>query len=112
MTSPSTSRISHSGLSTSLKGDTWEFPAAECAFALEVVSVDRPGRRQRDYLKASGYARGEVPVFLLIDPVERTGTLFTEPKAGNYSVRQIVKFGESLLIPAGDRTVELPTENL
>ena len=95
-----------------IDGDTWEFPAAECAFALEVVSRDRPGRRQRDYQKAPGYARGGVPVFLLIDPLERTCTLFTEPKAGEYSVRQIVKFGESLLIPAGNSTVELPTENL
>jgi hypothetical protein len=95
-----------------IEGDTWEFPAAECAFALEVISGDRPGRRQRDYQKASGYARGGVPVFLLIDPVERTCTLFTEPKAGEYSVRQIVKFGEPLLIPADDGTVELPTGNL
>ncbi len=95
-----------------IDGDTWEFPAAECAFALEVVSGDRPGRRQRDYQKAPGYARGGVPVFLLTDPLERTCTLFTEPKAGEYSVRQIVKFGESLLIPAGNSTVELPTENL
>jgi hypothetical protein len=44
---------------------------------------------------------------LLIDPLERTCTLFTEPKHGKYSVRQIVKFGESLLIPASDSTVEL-----
>ncbi len=95
-----------------IEGDTWEFPAAECAFALEVVSGDRPGRRQRDYQKASGYARGGVPVFLLIDPVERTCTLFTEPKAGEYSVRQIVKFGEPLRIPAGNDAVELPTESL
>ena len=95
-----------------IDGDTWEFPAAECAFALEVVSGDRPGRRQRDYQKAPGYARGGVPVLLLIDPLERTCTLFTEPKAGEYSVRQIVKFGESLLIPAGNSTVELSTENL
>ena len=43
---------------------------------------------------------------------ERTCTLFTEPKAGEYSVRQIVKFGEFLLILAGDSTVELPTQNL
>jgi hypothetical protein len=28
-----------------IEGDTWEFPAAECAFALEVVPGDRPGRR-------------------------------------------------------------------
>jgi hypothetical protein len=95
-----------------IDGDTWEFPAAECTFALEVVSGDRAGRRQRDYQKASGYAKGKVPVFLLIDPVEGTCTLFMEPKDGEYSVRQIVKFGEPLLIPAGDSAVELPTDNL
>jgi Putative restriction endonuclease len=95
-----------------IDGDTWEFPAAECAFALEVVSGDRPGKRQRDYQKAVGYARGRVPVFLLIDPVESTCTLFTEPKAGEYSVKQIVKFGEPLFIPAGDSTVKLATGNL
>jgi hypothetical protein len=49
---------------------------------------------------------------LLIDSVERACTLFTEPSASEYSVRQIVKFGESLFIPAGDSTVELPSENL
>jgi Putative restriction endonuclease len=95
-----------------IDGDTWEFPAAECAFALEVVSGERPGRRQRDYQKAPGYARGGVPVLLLIDSVERTCTLFTEPKAGEYSVRQIVKFGERLSIPADGRTVELRTGDL
>ena len=95
-----------------IDGDSWEFPAAECSFALEVVSGDRPGRRQRDYQKASGYARGTVSVFLLIDPIQETCTLFTEPKAGEYSVRQIVKFGEPLSIPAGDVTVELPTATL
>ena len=95
-----------------IEGDTWEFPAAECGFALEVISGDRPGRRQRDYQKAAGYARGGVPLFLLIDPVERTCTLFTEPKTGEYSVRQIVKFGEPVSIPADGRMVELPTANL
>jgi hypothetical protein len=53
-----------------------------------------------------------VPLFLLIDPVERTCTLVTEPKTGEYSVRQIVKFGEPMYIPAGGRMVELPTANL
>jgi Uma2 family endonuclease len=84
-----------------IDGDNWEFPAADCSFALEVVSGARPGRRDREYQKASGYARGGVPVFLLIDPVERTCTLFTEPKAG-----------EPASIPAGDSTVGLATENL
>ena len=95
-----------------IEGDSWEFPAEECAFALEVVSGDRPGRRQRDYYKASGYAQGGVPVLLLIDPVEGICTLFTEPKAGDYSVRKIVKFGEPLSIPAAEGVVELPTEGL
>jgi len=95
-----------------IEGDTWEFPAAECGFALEVISGDRPGRRQRDYQKASGYARGGVPVFLLIDPVECTCTLCTEPKAGEYSVRQIVKFGEPLSIPADENVIEFRTDNL
>ena len=53
-----------------------------------------------------------MPLFLLIDPVERTRTLFTEPKTGEYSVRQIVKFGEPVSIPADGRMVELPTANL
>lgn len=94
-----------------IDGDTWEFPAAECTFALEVVSGDRQGKRLRDYQKALGYARGRVPVLLVIDPHESTCTLFTEPKSGEYSVRQIVKFGEPLFIPAGDSTVELATGN-
>jgi hypothetical protein len=95
-----------------IDGDTWEFPAQECTFALEVVSGDRPGRRQRDYQKASGYARGQVPVLLIIDPADQLCTLFTEPRSGEYSVRQIVKFGEPILIPAGDGAIELQTENL
>jgi hypothetical protein len=93
-----------------IDGDTWEFPAEECLFALVVVSGDRPGRRQRDYRKAAGYARGGVPVLLIIDPVERVCTLFTEPKNSEYSVRQITKFGEPVLIPAGGFSVTLPTD--
>lgn len=94
-----------------IDGDTWEFPASECAFALEVVSGDRPAKRQRDYRKAAGYGRGCVPVLLVVDAVEQTCTLFTEPKAGEYSVRQIVKFGEPVMIPADGGAVELDTRS-
>jgi hypothetical protein len=94
-----------------IDGDSWEFPASECLFALEVVSGDRPGRRQRDYRKATGYARGGVPILLIIDPADLTCTLFTEPKNGEYSVRRITKFGEPVLIPAGGIPVTLPTDN-
>jgi hypothetical protein len=69
-------------------------------------------RDRRGALRCQRGACVAVPVLLLIDPVEGTCTLCTEPKAGEYSVRQIVKFGEPLSIPAGDTTVELPTGNL
>jgi len=95
-----------------IEDDVWEFPASECAFALEVVSGGRPGRRQREYGKAAGYARGGVPVLLVIDPADLVCTLFTEPRGGEYSVRQIVKFGERLFIPADEGAVELGTDGL
>ena len=94
-----------------IDGDSWEFPAAECTFALEVVSGDRPGRRHRDYAKVEGYARGRVPILLIIDPAERVCALFTEPTNGEYSVRQITKFGEPVSIPAGGIPVTLATDN-
>ena len=93
-----------------IDGDSWEFPAAECLFALEVVSGDRAGKRQRYYQKAAGYARGGVPVLLIIDPPERICRLFTEPKIGEYSVRHITKFGKSVVIPVGRIPVTLPTD--
>ncbi len=49
---------------------------------------------------------------MLIDPVERACTLFTEPRSGEYLVRQIVKFGEPVLIPAGENSVKFQTEDL
>jgi Putative restriction endonuclease len=93
-----------------IDGDLREFPASECLFALEVVSGDRPGRRQREYRKAAGYARGGVPVLLLIDPADRTCSLLTEPKDGEYSVRRITKFGEPVIIPVAGIPVTLPTD--
>ena len=93
-----------------IDGDSWEFPASECLFALEVVSGDRPGKRQRDYRKATGYARGGVPVLLVIDPADRICTLLTEPRDGEYAVRQITKFGEPVIIPAAGIPVTLPID--
>lgn len=95
-----------------IDGDEWEFPADQCGFALEVVSGDRPGRRQRDYDKAEGYAQGGVPVLLIIDAAERVCDLFTEPKDGQYAVRQTVRFGAPVTIPVGDAEVALPTDGL
>jgi hypothetical protein len=95
-----------------IDGDDWEFPAYECGFALEVVSGDRPGRRLRDYGKASGYARGGVPVLLIVDASDEVCLLLTEPRDGEYTVRKTARFGETLVIPIGDTGVTLPTGNL
>lgn len=93
-----------------IDGDEWEFPASECLFALEVVSGDRVGKRQRDYRKAAGYARGGVPVLLIIDPADRICTLYTEPKGSEYLVRRVTAFGESVIIPADAFPVTLNTD--
>lgn len=93
-----------------IDGDGWEFPASECLFALEVVSGDRAGKRQRDYRKAAGYARGGVPVLLIIDAAERVCTLYTEPKGSEYLARRITAFGEPVIIPAGAFGVMLATD--
>jgi hypothetical protein len=95
-----------------IDGDDWEFPADECGFVLEVVSGDRPGRRQRDYGKASGYARGGVPVLLIVDASTEMCLLLTQPRNGEYTVRKTARFGEPLVIPIGDTGVTLPTDNL
>jgi len=70
----------------------------------------RPGRRQREYRKAAGYARGGVPVLLVIDPADRICTLFTEPKDGAHLVRRVIKFGEPAIVPATGAPVTLPTD--
>jgi Uma2 family endonuclease len=95
-----------------IDGEEWEFPASQCGFALEVVSGSRPGRRRRDYAKALGYARGRVPTYLIVDPDERVCVLYTEPRDDGYAVEQTVKFGETVRIPGGARTVALPTDGL
>lgn len=93
-----------------LQTDAREFPASECQFALEVVSGNRVGKRQRDYGKAAGYARGGVPVLLIIDPAEHVCTLYTEPKGSEYLVRRVTAFGEPVIIPAGAFPVTLETD--
>ncbi|MCL2585108.1 MAG: Uma2 family endonuclease [Streptosporangiales bacterium] len=93
-----------------LRTEAWEFPASECLFALEVVSGDRVGKRQRDYRKAAGYARGGVPVLLIVDSAQRVCTLYTEPKGSEYLVRRVTAFGEPVIIPAGAFPVTLATD--
>lgn len=69
----------------------WVFPAAECAFAVEVTS---PGHRRRGYRKAAGYARAAVPVYLLVDRRKRECLVYSEPRGEQYRSVRRVKFGD------------------
>lgn len=70
--------------------DQWIFPAAECVFAAEVTS---PKQERRDYRKADSYARGGVPVYLLVDRKARKCVVFTEPSPDGYAIQRTVSFG-------------------
>ncbi|GAA4194288.1 hypothetical protein GCM10023074_16660 [Microbispora amethystogenes] len=47
------------------------------------------------------YARGGVPVFLLVDPLTTPAsvTVFSDPKEGRYQVTSTVPFGREILVP-------------
>jgi hypothetical protein len=59
--------------------------------SVEIDWEDKPGI----------YATGGVPVFLIIDPVSRPGTVtvFSEPKEGQYNVSATVTMGGTIYIP-------------
>ncbi|MFC0864964.1 Uma2 family endonuclease [Sphaerimonospora cavernae] len=67
-----------------------------------VAEVVSPGSAHDDReLKPDIYARGGVPVMLLIDPLAESGTVtvFSEPKEGRYQVISTVTFGREIYIP-------------
>jgi len=74
----------------------WAFPGDRCVLAVEVTS---PNQEQRDYAKAAGYARSQVPVYLVVDRASRLCVVFTEPEGGTYRTRHEVPFGKPLTVP-------------
>ena len=73
----------------------WVFPASECAFAVEVTS---PGQEARDYTKANGYARGGVPVFLLVDRKSRRCVVYSDPASDGYRTTHRELFGDPVTL--------------
>jgi Uma2 family endonuclease len=73
----------------------WVIEASHCAFAAEVTS---PGQEARDYAKANGYARGGVPVYLLVDRKARRCVIYTDPGPDGYGTELPVPFGNPVTL--------------
>ncbi|CAN3982878.1 Uma2 family endonuclease [Kitasatospora purpeofusca] len=72
-------------------------PAAEALIAVEIVSPSNPGNDWMD--KLHDYAVMRIPLYLIVDPRERTVTLFSEPDHDRYHTRTDRKFGDGIGIP-------------
>jgi Uma2 family endonuclease len=76
----------------------WVFASEECLFVLEVTS---PRQESRDYAKAAGYSRGNVPVYLLVDRKARECVLHTDPSPTGYRTTASTPFGDPVELPFG-----------
>lgn len=74
----------------------WIFPMGMCLLAVEVTS---PGQEDRDYVKAAGYARAGVPVYLIVDQKRRRCVVHSEPEAVKYARVAEVPFGHDVVLP-------------
>jgi Uma2 family endonuclease len=75
--------------------DSW-MPCEGVAMVLEVTS--RRAKVDRE-VKRRGYARGGVPLYLLVDRDTSTVTLFSEPEGGDYRQQNLAPFGKPLTLP-------------
>ncbi|MBA2948743.1 Uma2 family endonuclease [Streptomyces himalayensis] len=71
-------------------------PCPDVAMVVEVTSsrpsVDREAKRRC-------YARGEIPLYLLVDRDKSSVTLFSEPEDGDYRQHCAISFGKTLPLP-------------
>ncbi|MFF2073977.1 Uma2 family endonuclease [Kitasatospora sp. NPDC058162] len=74
-----------------------DIPADLALIAVEVVSPSNP---DNDWTgKARDYPRMGFPLYLIIDPGQKTVTLFSDPNRDRYRTRTEREFGESIRIP-------------
>ncbi|MFJ7907752.1 Uma2 family endonuclease [Kitasatospora sp. NPDC096204] len=87
-----------------LRGGRGRFGAAGVEAVLEVA---RPGLAEA----AGAYARGGVPLYLVVDPAAAVCTLHTAPSPeGVYREAERVPFGNDLFLALGGRTAVLRTD--
>ncbi|MFF0389757.1 Uma2 family endonuclease [Kitasatospora sp. NPDC004615] len=88
-----------------------QVPADLALIAVEIVSPSNP---ENDWVgKLRDYPLMQIPMYLLVDASQKTVTLFREPEAGRYRMREDAAFGETVHIPTPfgftlDTTVLLP----
>ncbi|MBL1098201.1 Uma2 family endonuclease [Streptomyces coffeae] len=83
-------------------------PGSAVTMVVEVVSKTSVRRDYQD--KRSVYAAGQVPAYLIIDPIAAKCVLLTEPKGAgeeaDYWTERASKFGDPVTIEALDLTLE------
>ncbi|MCC9308999.1 Uma2 family endonuclease [Kitasatospora sp. RB6PN24] len=73
-------------------------PAELALIAVEIVSPSNP---ENDWHgKVRDYPLMGIPLYLIVDPNQKTVTLFGEPENGRYRAREDANFGETVHIPA------------
>jgi Uma2 family endonuclease len=78
------------------------YPAGEALLVVEVASPSNGEDDRRWGKKYKAYAKGMVPIYLLIDPYDERGpmiSLFTEPNGRRYQVETCVLFGTPVTLP-------------
>lgn len=71
-------------------------PCAGVAMVLEVTSSKPQTDRET---KRRCYARGGIPLYLLVDRENSWITLFSDPESGDYQELRAVAFGKPLALP-------------
>lgn len=81
-----------------LNSDEWLFAADRAELVAEIVSPSNSGHDR--VTKVRGYAASGVPIYLLVDPLDHSVTLFYEPAGDAYQQVHKVPFGVSIELPA------------
>jgi Uma2 family endonuclease len=79
-----------------------EYAAKDALLVVEVTSPSNGVNDRKWGHKYKAYAKGLVPIYLLIDPHAEAGpslTLFTQPNGTRYQAEATVPFGASLQLP-------------
>lgn len=81
---------------------TTEYEASAALLVVEVTSPSNGNDDRKWGKKYKAYAKGMIPVYLLVDPHAAAGpslTLFTKPTGTRYQVEEQVPFGAKLVLP-------------
>ncbi|GAA1115546.1 Uma2 family endonuclease [Nocardiopsis composta] len=90
--------------------DVWLNSPDVIDFALEVVS--RGNSMIDTKIKPGVYAGMAIPVYLILDPRDGAITCYSDPRGGTYRSVHHWKFGDTVVLPAPLKDVEIETGGL